>query len=102
MTAESGPLAPRLMVIGWPAFLAACVLEVLVFALVDPGDLAWSGRALGWSRQGVYSAAFFAFWGVALGACWLTALLRLGPADLDRTGSRPAAAGPSDGGHERG
>ena len=99
---EPGPLAQRLMVIGWPAFLAACVLEALVFALIDPGDLEWSGRALGWSRQSVYSAAFFAFWAVALGACWLTSMLRLGPADLDGKTARPAAAGPSDGDHERG
>ena len=99
---EPGPLAQRLMVIGWPAFLAACVLEALVFALVDPGDLEWSGRALGWSRQGVYSAAFFAFWAVALGACWLTSMLRLGPADLNRPAPQPDGAGPSDGGHERG
>lgn len=59
----------------WPAFLAACALEMLVFALVDPTDLAGPGHALDWSRQAVYTAAFFSFWAVSASACWLTALL---------------------------
>jgi len=56
----------KLMWVAWPAFLSACVLELLVFALVDPLELQWSGQSLGWSRQGVYTAAFFLFW---LGDC---------------------------------
>jgi hypothetical protein len=70
--------------IAWPAFLAACVLELVVFALVDPSGLEWSGHALGWSRQGAYTAAFFTFWAIAATACWLTTLLRRTPADLNR------------------
>jgi hypothetical protein len=93
---EPGPFAQRLMWIGWPAFLAACVLEMLVFALVDPRDLAWSGRALGWSRQGIYTAAFFAFWAITLAACWLSSALRLPAAGLD------VPAGPADGDQPRG
>ena len=50
----------QLMWIAWPSFLAACVLEVLVFAFVDPHDLLWGGHAFDLSRQGVYSIAFFA------------------------------------------
>jgi hypothetical protein len=65
----------------WPAFLAASVLELLVFAVVDPLELHWSGSALGWSRQAVYTVAFFAFWSVTLAACALTAMLRLAPTD---------------------
>ena len=64
-----------LMAVAWPAFLAACVLEVAVFALVDPNELAWAGGPLGWSRQSVYSLAFFAFWAVATGASALAVLL---------------------------
>ena len=75
--------AERLMGIAWPAFLAACVLELLVFALVDPRELHWAGQALSWSRQGVYTAAFFAFWAIAAAACALTTLLRLAPAELN-------------------
>ena len=76
----------RLMWIGWPAFLAACVLELLVFAMVDPLELHWAGQHLGWSRQAVYTAAFFSFWAVSLGACALSTLLRTPPAD----GIRPS------------
>ncbi|TFY96536.1 hypothetical protein [Ramlibacter rhizophilus] len=53
-----------LMAVAWPAFLAACLLELVVFALVDPLELSWAGGPLGWSRQAVYTAAFFAFWTV--------------------------------------
>lgn len=51
-----------IMAVAWPAFLAACLLEVAVFALVDPHELSWAGGPLGWSRQAVYTVAFFAFW----------------------------------------
>ena len=73
-----------LMWIIWPAFLTACVLELLVFALVDPQDLHWAGQPLGLSRQGVYSAAFFVFWAVCAGACSLTALLGKAPDEVNR------------------
>lgn len=65
----------RLLWIAWPAFLAACVLELLVFALVDPMELQWAGQHLGWSRQAVHTAGFFAFWFVCMGACALSTLL---------------------------
>ena len=32
-------MSPRLLQILWPAFLIAGVLEMLVFAVVDPEDL---------------------------------------------------------------
>jgi hypothetical protein len=34
------------MGIMWPAFLSAGVLEMLVFAVVDPQDLHWMGQPL--------------------------------------------------------
>jgi len=73
----------RLLWIIWPAFLAACALELLVFAFVDPAELQWSGRDLGWSRQAVYTASFFVFWAVTMAACALTTLLRLAPAEVN-------------------
>ena len=72
----------KLMWVAWPAFLSACILELLVFALVDPLELQWSGQALGWSRQGVYTAAFFAFWTVGLVSGLLSGLLRTAPPRL--------------------
>jgi len=73
----------KLMGIVWPAFLAACLLELLVFALVDPQDIHWSGQPLGLSRTGVYSAAFFAFWGISAVASTLTSLLGKSSAEIN-------------------
>jgi hypothetical protein len=59
----------------WPAFLAACALELLVFGFVDPMEVQWFDNMGGWTRQGVYTIAFFAFWGVSAMACFLTTYL---------------------------
>lgn len=67
--------ALRWMWVGWPSFLMAGVLEVLVFALVDPGELHWRGELLDWSRPAVYTLAFFAFWAVIALSCWLSLVL---------------------------
>lgn len=73
--------ARMLMTVVWPAFLAACVLEAAVFAVVDPHELSWAGGPLGWSRQAVYTAAFFLFWLVGVGSSLLALVLaRTGPA----------------------
>jgi hypothetical protein len=68
----------------WPAFLLAGVLEVLVFAMVDPSDLRWFGGApIDASRQAIYSVAFFAFWAVIAIAAAITALLLTGADGAD-------------------
>ncbi|MEZ5640072.1 MAG: hypothetical protein R3E92_23350 [Burkholderiaceae bacterium] len=77
--------AKRLMWVVWPAFLVAGVLEMLVFAMVDPQDLHWAGQPLELSRQGIYTVAFFVFWGLTLLGCGLTALLAMTPAELNQT-----------------
>ena len=59
----------------WPAFLQACALEVVVFALVDPAELSWRGEALHASRQAVYTLGFFVFWLLAVAGSALTVLL---------------------------
>lgn len=73
----------KLMWIAWPAFLSACLLQLVVFALVDPLELHWFGRDLTWSRQAVYAAAFFLFWGAAMLSSALTTLLGMGKEELD-------------------
>jgi hypothetical protein len=65
------------MAIVWPAFLAASILEVAVFAVVDPRNIHWQGAPLPMSVQGIYTLAFFVFWAVTLASSWLTALLGL-------------------------
>lgn len=46
----------------WPAFLAACFLEALVFSMIDPGEIHWPAQMSQAARQGVYTVAFFCFW----------------------------------------
>lgn len=74
----------RLMWIAWPAFLVAAVLEMIVFALVDPSELHWGGQALGWSRQTVYTVTFFVFWFAAMASSALTTLLAMSPFEVNR------------------
>jgi hypothetical protein len=72
----------RVMCILWPSFLMAGVLEMLVFSLVDPGQLQWFGGApVDLSPSAVYTLAFFAFWGVISTASALTQLLATMPPD---------------------
>lgn len=65
----------RLMWIVWPAFLAAGVMEMLVFAAFDPQDMHWLGQSVEMSRTGIYSLAFFVFWLVFIAAGYVTTLL---------------------------
>jgi hypothetical protein len=52
----------QIMSVLWPAFLLACVLEMLVFGLVDPAEVFWIGKSMEVTRQTVYALAFLAFW----------------------------------------
>ena len=77
----------RLLTVAWPAFLAAGVLEMLVFAMVDPHEMHWFGQPLDelMPRLGVYSLAFFAFWLIACASSAMTLLLGLGSKELNRS-----------------
>ena len=63
-------LGQRCMSVLWSAFLMAAVLEMVVFALVDPESLRWfGGDTLDLDPRAVYTVAFFVFWAViAVGA----------------------------------
>ena len=74
----------RVMAVLWPAFLMAGVMEMLVFAFVDPTQLRLFGATpLDWSPTAVYTVAFFVFWGVIAAAASLTELLEVGAEDLN-------------------
>ncbi len=73
----------RLMWVIWPAFLVAGLLEMLVFAMVDPQDLRWADQSLELSNQAVYTVAFFLFWLLAILASGLTALLAMAPDEVN-------------------
>lgn len=87
--------AQRWMWIAWPAFLMAAVLEMIVFAMVDPSDLHWFGHPLGLSRQAIYTLAFFVFWGVTMASSALTTLLSMSPFEVNRC-PVPEAERPQD------
>lgn len=77
-------LAQRLMWIAWPAFLVAAVLEMAVFAMVDPEELHWLGHPLQLSRLAIYTLTFFFFWGVTFASSALTTLLSMSPFEVNR------------------
>ena len=84
-------LARRVASIAWPAFLGAAVLEVAVFALVDPAALhSLGGVALPLSDTAVYSIAFLVFWACIAAACALTVLLERSALDVNAS---PGALG---------
>ena len=71
--------------VAWPAFLAAAVLEIVVFAFVDPAQVhTLRGATLGVSDTTVYSLAFFGFWAVASVAGWLTIILNRSAEEINR------------------
>jgi len=76
-------LQKRLMWIVWPAFLMAGTLEILVFAMVDPRDIQWFGAPAVWSREAIYTVAFFVFWGIAIVSGVLTTLLSMPPSEIN-------------------
>ena len=71
------------VLIVWPAFLAACLLEALVFAMVDPGELHWPGYLFQATRQGIYTMAFFAFWLIIMACSALVLWLAKAPPEIN-------------------
>lgn len=73
--------------VAWPAFLMAGVLEIAVFAFVDPRSLrVLGGASLDVSATTVYSFAFFFFWAAAAAAGALTLLLSRCAEDVNEAG----------------
>lgn len=81
---EAPRFARRFMTAVWPAFLMAGVLEMLVFAVVDPTTLHWFGSTpIDWPAPAVYTVAFFIFWAVIATSAALTQLLDLGSEEIN-------------------
>ena len=81
-------VSKRWMAIVWPAFLVAGLLEMLVFALVDPQDLHWGGLPMPLSRQGIYTLAFFLFWALTMLSGAVTVLLAQSPDEVNQAATR--------------
>ncbi len=78
-------MAQRWMWIAWPAFLVAGLIEMLVFAFVDPRDLHWlGGGAIELSPMAIYTLAFFLFWAATMLSSMLTTLLARSPFEVNR------------------
>ena len=73
----------RLMWIAWPAFLMAGIVEMLIFAVVDPETLHWFGEPLHLSREGAYTLAFFVFWIIIMVSSALTTVLSLSASEVN-------------------
>ena len=72
----------------WPAFLVAGILEMVVFALVDPVGVTIGGWAP--DPQTVYSLTFFVFWGLVTAASAVSHAMMAPPHDqvLSRRAAR--------------
>ncbi len=87
-------LRERLMWIAWPAFLVAAVLEMMVFAVLDPESLTLFGETVGWSRAAVYTVTFFIFWFMMMISSALTSVLSMSPFELNRRQPQAGSDGP--------
>jgi uncharacterized membrane protein YcfT len=72
------------MWIVWPSFLMAGVMELLVFAVVDPQGMHWFGHSLEISRQAIYTLGFFVFWLLISIACALSVFLSLTASEVNQ------------------
>jgi hypothetical protein len=78
---ERPPLRPpqTWLLVLWPSFLSACVLSMLAFTFVSPGDLHWGDHAVELEATTAYSLAFLTFWAATGAAAALTAWLMRPP-----------------------
>lgn len=68
----------HLLLVLWPSFVIAGLLEMLVFSAAHPEDMKGLGGLLtGLSATGVYTLAFFAFWAISALGSALTLMLAL-------------------------
>ncbi|MCK9517204.1 MAG: hypothetical protein WCZ18_12660 [Ottowia sp.] len=84
-------LRQKLMWIIWPAFVAAGVLEMMTFAVLDPLTLALFGEPVSWSRQTIYSVTFLIYWLLFAACSAVTLLLARAPGEVNRGLPHPAS-----------
>jgi hypothetical protein len=67
------PFRARVLLVLWPAFMVAALLEALVFVVIDPTAQHGFGSAvLLWPAVAVYSVAFLVFWALVAAAAAIT------------------------------
>lgn len=73
---DTSPLGRCWLLILWPAFVMAGVLEALVFVIVDPASLrAHDGSSLSLPAIAIHTIAFITFWIVVATASAITQFL---------------------------
>jgi hypothetical protein len=82
MNSVTGLTTRRLMWVVWPAFLVACLAELVFFSVFDPFDLHFFGEPLDISREAIYTMGFFGFWGLGVASSALTMFLERPPVNI--------------------
>ena len=83
------PLAQRVGAILWPSFFAAGVATMVLFAFVDPVELAAiSFPDLDLSPQAGHTIAFLGFWACTASACTFTWILLRPNSRYNKSGNR--------------
>lgn len=79
----------HLLLIIWPAFVIAGVLEMLVFSAAHPEDMkGFGGLLTEMSTTGVYTLAFFCFWAISALGMALALMLALPASQEQQAGDR--------------
>jgi hypothetical protein len=68
-------LRPLMMVVLWPAFIAAALATVVFFSFAEPFSPVLFGEHVAMSAEGAYSLAFFGFWLLGSLSSGMTAFL---------------------------
>lgn len=77
----------HLLLIVWPSFVIAGVLEMLVFSAAHPEDMkGFGGLLTEMSTTAVYTLAFFCFWAISALGTALTLMLAAPTSDEQQGG----------------
>ena len=71
--------------VAWVGFLSASLLEGLVFSMLDPGEVNWSGHVPQPTRQGIYTIAFLCFWFISSASAGVALWLSKSPDEVNDT-----------------
>ena len=78
----------HVLLIVWPSFVIAGLLEMLVFSAAHPEDMqGFGGLLTEMSTTGVYTLAFFSFWLISALGSALTLLLSAPAPDRSHAGT---------------
>ncbi len=74
----------RIILVLWPSFIAAGVMDIVLFTLLDPMALIYRDAPLFTTRLGAYSQGFFLFWLFGAVSSALTCYFQCSVAQLNK------------------